>query len=267
MWNPSDYCPLGFAYWNVGKALFGDTWTGYETAYRPHSDHRDGQEKVRALEQRCERLNEQIRRKNSFNAIDLSEVEYRAFQNELNGLETLYHETRQEWDTLKEANRGSETSIAAYQRRIAAECRLVDAFRKDELRLIFDRATIVEWDVWSKEPSFKVSFDHSLIYAPHSYASKRRAGAYLAKNSFENWLASTLEPEEKLSKTEGGEEFQAMRNWFKHWLLQHPERQTKEETQRAFDAEFETKAKGTFLKLWKMCAPKNWQEQGRPKSS
>ena len=263
MWDHRIYYVLSEVYWRTGYALYGDHWTGTETAYRPDCDLDELRQRHKEAAAAFERHQDHARFLSRNIPDQLTDTEYRAHRAEIGAAEDAAAAARLERDQLSDALRVREQNQRYYDRRVSVERRLVRAFTKGELDLIQGTGTIVEWEKWAKHAAFRVSFGKSLIYAPSHLCNNRRDTGFVARESFDNWLSNVFENEVKVAKREGADRFVKMQEWFINWIAENPEEPGKELSRQQFNKAFKPKGKTTFDNLWAALAPPSWKGKGR----
>lgn len=266
MWDHRLFYVLSEVHWRTGHAMYGDSWTGFETTYRPKADisvlRQQYKSAARDFEQRLGQA-KFLRMNYPENATD---VEYQSHQKDIETAEAASADARSRRDQLSDALRVPEQNQENFERGASVQRRLVRAFGHGELTLVFGTGLQVEWDKWARHAAFRVSFAQSLIYAPSDFSSTRRKTGFVKRKAFDDWLSGTLDIEVRLAKREGPELFSEMREWFLNWIAANPQKPNKEDGERLFLKVFSPNGKTTFADLWKAFAPDHWRQRGRPKS-
>ncbi|UWR30978.1 hypothetical protein K3758_05470 [Sulfitobacter sp. W002] len=266
MWDHRLFYVLSEVHWRTGRAMYGDLWTGYETTYGPESDlsalRQQQKNAAREFDQQLGHA-KFLRMHYPENA---SDAEYLSHQKDIKSAETASAAARTKRDQLSEALRGPEQNQAGFERGASVQRRLVRAFSRGELALIFGTGMQVNWDEWARHSTFRVSFAQSLIYAPSDLSSIRRATGFVERKAFDDWHNGPLDIEVRLAKREGPEQFADMRDWFLNWITVSPQKPNKDDGEHLFQKTFSPNGKTTFSDLWRAYAPDSWRQRGRPKS-
>jgi len=264
MWNPMSYHSLAQAFWVVGREIFHDNWTGDEInaiEVQGFAERRKSRENAK---RRYAHFNEHFRQLGMNPPLNVTPEQWNAYRKEQETAEATAIAANVELNRYWASYDSNEKDHEAFVRRKHVECRLIKGFMDEDLNLLFNHGRHVEWRKWYSYPSFKVSFAHSLIYAPLRECGARRGSASVGIENFASWKERHLIPEVKLSKVEGSAAYVSMRNWFDEWVLEHPVSAGKMTTEIAFKKVYKTKKKGTFNQLWNVATPEDWRQKGRP---
>jgi len=264
MWDQRLLYTLGEAYWRTGFALFGPEWTGYESLFAPQSGIAELRREYRQAINALERAKNQIKDLQRTSFLDETEEDWQLRRQQVQEAPDATLRLSQERDQLATLLRGPEEDQEAFDRRRIIECRLIEAFRQNDLTLIYAHSLIVEWDHWAQSGIFKVNFPDSLIYAPHRITRRRRATGYLKKSEFDTWLEQ--QPDILIPPDLATDEDRAG-----FWLKQRARKDAAKPKKAAIYAELEEKfpsLTGRALdRVWASNAPPEWKKPGAGKKN
>ncbi len=249
----------------IGRRLYGETWTSREYMYSDSSKSPDEIASERMpLEEEIKRAEEEIVEIDAEIRKTLNEETIRQLANHRGKLE---NRAAQLHTSLELYNPLNDTIVAAYNacdRAKVAKDTLIVAILEFKLQVHDGRGRQLNPFVWS-DPRFCYDLGLSIVVNPRSSGEPRRQAARIDKEPFTNWLA-TLTPRVEAPHAPSPEE--KLKEFLRQLIASSKGQKTvkKVEIQRdAIDAIPGVTVR-MFNGIWGQLVPQEWRNAGAPKS-